>query len=206
MAAFKFYLLVLSKASLMAWNPSVLSSQAFTSAAWQAEGSLTTGPRVMLSAMIRLLAPPPSYGITGTGPRGTVHIITQWCCRKGLNRISHFPLWPTWVWSNVPIITCQCLPYLKTSLKLCWLNHNNLTLHCIHCVLIIQMYISSIYFLRGGICTYVLFNTNTLHPASQPRTSEIMQLCSTGFHLLSFTWKSLGRLLATVIVWFNILI
>lgn len=45
----------------MAWKPSVLSSQALTSAAWQAEGSLTTGPRVMLSARIRLLAPPPSY-------------------------------------------------------------------------------------------------------------------------------------------------
>lgn len=45
----------------MAWNPSVLSSQALTSAAWQAEGSLTTGPRVMLSARMRLLAPPPNY-------------------------------------------------------------------------------------------------------------------------------------------------
>lgn len=45
----------------MAWNPSALSSHALTSAAWQAEDNLTTGPRVMLSPRIRLLAPPPSY-------------------------------------------------------------------------------------------------------------------------------------------------
>lgn len=62
-SGFIFYLLVWSKASLMTWKPSVLSIQALTSAAWQAEGSLTTGPRVMLSARIRLLAPPPSYGV-----------------------------------------------------------------------------------------------------------------------------------------------
>lgn len=61
------YLLVLLKASWTAWNPSALSSQALTSAAWQAEGSLTTGPRVMLSAKMRLLAPPPSWGAHKTG-------------------------------------------------------------------------------------------------------------------------------------------
>ncbi|KAG9353701.1 hypothetical protein JZ751_011823 [Albula glossodonta] len=51
-------LLVWSKASLMHSKPSVLSSQALTSAAWHAEGSCTTGPRVIPSARIRLLAPP----------------------------------------------------------------------------------------------------------------------------------------------------
>lgn len=55
------HLLVLSNTSLMAWKPAVLSSHALTSAARQAEGSLTTGPRVIPSARIRLLAPPPSY-------------------------------------------------------------------------------------------------------------------------------------------------
>lgn len=43
-------------------NPSDVSSQAFTSAESQARGRRTTGPRVIPSARIRLLAPPPSYG------------------------------------------------------------------------------------------------------------------------------------------------
>lgn len=42
-------------------NPSGVSSQAFTSAESQARGRRTTGPRVIPSARIRLLAPPPSY-------------------------------------------------------------------------------------------------------------------------------------------------
>lgn len=73
-ARFIFYLLVLSNASLMAWKPSVLSSQALTSEAWQAEGSLTTGPLVMLSARIRLLAPPPSFSMQGVGSQVRYHV------------------------------------------------------------------------------------------------------------------------------------
>lgn len=56
------HLLVLSNASFMMVNPSDVSSQAFTSAESQARGRRTTGPRVIPSARIRLLAPPPSYG------------------------------------------------------------------------------------------------------------------------------------------------
>lgn len=55
------HLLVLSKASFITVNPSGVSSQAFTSAESQARGRRTTGPRVIPSARIRLLAPPPSY-------------------------------------------------------------------------------------------------------------------------------------------------
>lgn len=43
-------------------NPSEVSSQTLTSAARQAEGSLTTGPLVMLSARILLRQPPLSCG------------------------------------------------------------------------------------------------------------------------------------------------
>ena len=66
------YLLVLSNTSLVAWNPSALSSQALTWAAWQAEGSRTTGPRVIPSARIRLLAPPPNCSPQTRGKAGTV--------------------------------------------------------------------------------------------------------------------------------------
>lgn len=55
------YLLVLSNASFISLNPSGVSSQAFTSAESEARGRRTTGPRVIPSARIRLLAPPPSY-------------------------------------------------------------------------------------------------------------------------------------------------
>ena len=51
-------LLVWSNASLIILNPSEVSSQPLTSAARQAEGSLTTGPLVMLSARILLRQPP----------------------------------------------------------------------------------------------------------------------------------------------------
>lgn len=51
-------LLVWSKAAFITPNPSEVSSQTLTSAARHAEGSLTTGPRVMLSASILLLQPP----------------------------------------------------------------------------------------------------------------------------------------------------
>lgn len=50
-------------------NPSEVSSQALTSAARQAEGSLTTGPLVMLSARILLRQPPLSCRRM-TGGRG----------------------------------------------------------------------------------------------------------------------------------------
>lgn len=60
-------LLVESKASLMTTNPSEVSSQALTSAARQAEGSLTTGPLVMLSARILLRQPPLSCKRRGRG-------------------------------------------------------------------------------------------------------------------------------------------
>lgn len=43
-------LLVLSNASLVYLKPSALSNQALTSAAMQAEGRRTTGPRVIPSA------------------------------------------------------------------------------------------------------------------------------------------------------------
>lgn len=55
------HLLVLSNASFITVNPSGVSSQAFTSAESEARGRRTTGPRVIPSARIRLLAPPPSY-------------------------------------------------------------------------------------------------------------------------------------------------
>lgn len=51
------HLLVRSKASLMDVKPPDVSSQALTSAALQAEGSLTTGPRVMPSARVLLRQP-----------------------------------------------------------------------------------------------------------------------------------------------------
>ena len=51
-------LLVWSKTSLIRLKPSGASSQALTSAARQTEGSLTTGPLVMLSAKILLRQPP----------------------------------------------------------------------------------------------------------------------------------------------------
>lgn len=54
-------LLVLSKACLSALKPSELSNQDFTSAALHADGSWTTGPRVIPSARTRPLAPPESY-------------------------------------------------------------------------------------------------------------------------------------------------
>lgn len=56
------HLLVLSKASLIAVKPPDVSSQALTSAAWQAEGSLTTGPLVMPSARVLLRQPLLSCG------------------------------------------------------------------------------------------------------------------------------------------------
>lgn len=58
---FRTHLLVCSKASLITLNPSEVSSQALTSAARQAEGSLTTGPLVMLSARMLLRQPPLSW-------------------------------------------------------------------------------------------------------------------------------------------------
>lgn len=54
-------LLVWSKACLTTPNPSELSSQPLTSAALHADGSCTTGPRVIPSAKTRLLTPPDSY-------------------------------------------------------------------------------------------------------------------------------------------------
>lgn len=51
-------LLVWSKDSLITPNPSEVSNQTLTSAARQAEGSLTTGPLVILSARILLRQPP----------------------------------------------------------------------------------------------------------------------------------------------------
>lgn len=51
------HLLVPSKASLIAVKPSDVSSQALTSAARQAEGSLTTGPLLMPSARVLLRQP-----------------------------------------------------------------------------------------------------------------------------------------------------
>lgn len=55
------HLLVLSKASLIVVKPSKVSSQALTSAARQAEGSLTTGPLLMPSARVLLWQPLLSY-------------------------------------------------------------------------------------------------------------------------------------------------
>lgn len=66
-------LLVSSNASLIMLNPSEVSSQTLTSAARHAEGSLTRGPLVMLSARIRLMQPPLSWTGKKTLSAGSTH-------------------------------------------------------------------------------------------------------------------------------------
>lgn len=121
------HLLVLSNASFITVNPSGVSSQAFTSAESEARGRRTTGPRVIPSARIRLLAPPPSYAEYVTeahinSENTSVYPKRCPCCPQSL------PItWPT-VYPKTGKYVNANLRLLLCSLYWCWPQDNLLLL------------------------------------------------------------------------------
>ena len=80
-------LLVWSKASFITLKPSAVSSQALTSAALQAEASLTTGPRVIPSESTLLLHPPLSCTQDGRSGEQVSMVRTEEDRPTGITRV-----------------------------------------------------------------------------------------------------------------------